>query len=162
MGGTASGSPKYSMVGAGLVGLGGLDAGFGLGGILGGLFGGGSNSGQSSFSDLPSFSTDLPSIGNDRPWHDRAWNDLVNLWDSIFASDDHRSQSPPARRDSSDSRKDAYEKAKRTGGDNEPIHHPNGHNNNTRPHYHPDVPNAQRQTPHQPSSHDHYFYPQGK
>ncbi|MDR2913264.1 MAG: hypothetical protein LBV74_00260, partial [Tannerella sp.] len=96
MGGTASGSPKYSMVGAGLVGLGGLDAGFGLGGILGELFGGGSNSGQSSFNDLPSFSTDLPSIGNDRSWYDRAWNDLVSLWDSFFASDNSAGDKKPS------------------------------------------------------------------
>ena len=47
------------------------------------------------------------------------------------------------------------ERAKRAGHGREPIHHANDPNG---PHYHPDVPNSQRSTPHQPCSHDHYFY----
>ena len=66
-----------------------------------------------------------------------------------------RSSSPPARRIRCRSKKEAYERAKRAGHGREPIHHANDPNG---PHYHPDVPNSQRSTPHQPCSHDHYFY----
>ena len=70
-----------------------------------------------------------------------------------------RNTNPPAIRDRSNTRKEAYEKAKRAGGGKEPRHNPNGHDGDPRPHYHPDVPNAQRVTPHQPTHHDHYYYP---
>jgi hypothetical protein len=78
-------------------------------------------------------------------------------WLIRFAAD--RIPYPPALRNRSSTRKEAYEKAKRAGGGQEPRHDPNGHGDDRRPHFHPDVPNAQRQTPHQPSFHDHYYYP---
>ena len=64
----------------------------------------------------------------------------------------------PSRRDKSNTRKKAYEKAKRASKGKEPIHHPHGHDGNKRPHYHPNVKNPYSKTPHQPNSHDHYYY----
>ena len=69
-----------------------------------------------------------------------------------------RSKYPIGRRKHYTSRKDAKEAAKKAGNGKPPVHHPDGN----KPHYHPDVPNSQRDTPHRPSSHDHYYYPKGK
>ena len=66
---------------------------------------------------------------------------------------------PPAKRDHSTTKKDAYEKAKQAGNGNEPIHHPNEEQD---PHYHPDVQMPKNTTPHSPSPHDHYYYPKGR
>lgn len=71
----------------------------------------------------------------------------------------NRSKNPPARRVEHKSRKEAYERAKRDGRGREPRHDPNGHDGDSRPHYHPDVPHSQRTTPKIPSSHDHHYYP---
>jgi len=74
----------------------------------------------------------------------------------------NRSQYPPARQIKHNSRKEAHEAAKRAGNGREPVHHPNGHDGDPRPHFHPDVPNPQRTTPKIPSSHDHHYYPRGR
>jgi hypothetical protein len=66
-----------------------------------------------------------------------------------------RSPYAPARRDRSNTQKEAYEKAKRAGNGKEPIHHTDGEHG---PHYHPNVPTPKNPTPHVPSPHDHYYY----
>ena len=38
-------------------------------------------------------------------------------------------------------------------------HDPKGHHRNRRSHYHPDVKDKYRKTPHGASMHDHYYYP---
>ena len=63
---------------------------------------------------------------------------------------------PIAKRKTFNTKKEAYEAAKRAGGGKEPRHDPNGHDKvtrnahgkitNTKPHYHP------------AGSHDHYYY----
>ena len=70
-----------------------------------------------------------------------------------------RVNSPIGRRNNYSSRKKAKEAAKRAGGGKNPIHHPKGCHGNPRPHYHPNVKNNYRSTPHGVSSHDHYYYP---
>lgn len=70
-----------------------------------------------------------------------------------------RITSPIGRRNTYNTRKKAYEAAKKAGRGKEPRHDPNGHDNDNRPHFHPNVPNRYRKTPKGPSSHDHYFYP---
>lgn len=74
-----------------------------------------------------------------------------------------RINSPIGRRNNYNSRKRAKEAAKKAakkaGGGKEPIKHPKGFHGNKRPHYHPNVKNNYRLTPHGSSSHDHYFYP---
>ena len=72
-----------------------------------------------------------------------------------------RSPFPPADRDRSRSKKEAREKAEKAGKGADPIHHPNGHPGDPRPHYHPNVPENGKNTPHAPNKHDHYYYPQG-
>ena len=72
---------------------------------------------------------------------------------------DGRITSPIGRRNTYNTRKKAYEAAKRAGGGKEPRHDPNGHDDDNRPHFHPNVPNKFRETPKGVSSHDHYFYP---
>lgn len=70
-----------------------------------------------------------------------------------------RVQSPIGRRNDYNSRKKAKEAAKKAGGGKDPIHHPKGCHGNKNPHYHPNVKNNYRSTPHGVSSHDHYYYP---
>jgi RHS repeat-associated protein len=72
-----------------------------------------------------------------------------------------RSPYPPVIRNHSDTRKDAYEKAKKAGGGKEPISHPNGDKENPLLHFHPNVTDSQKTTPKLPTSHDHYYYPKG-
>ncbi|QUI24760.1 DNRLRE domain-containing protein [Vallitalea pronyensis] len=67
-----------------------------------------------------------------------------------------RSKNPPAKRNYSKSKKDAYQKAKKAGKGKEPIHHPHG---NHGPHYHPDVKTPKHWTPKAPNPHDHFNYP---
>ena len=67
-----------------------------------------------------------------------------------------RSKHRIARRRKYNSRKRAYEAAKRAGKGREPIHHKRP---GERPHYHPNVNNPYSKTPKQPNFHDHYFYP---
>ena len=66
---------------------------------------------------------------------------------------------PIGRRKNYTSRKKAKEAAKKAGGGKEPIHHPKGCHGNEKAHYHPNVKNNYRKTPHGVSSHDHYYYP---
>ena len=61
-----------------------------------------------------------------------------------------------AKRKHFSSRKKAEEAARRAGRGKPPIHNPHGPHG---PHYHPNVPNRVSETPHQPSRHDHYYYP---
>ena len=62
------------------------------------------------------------------------------------------------RRGYYNTRKKAYEDAKRNSDDGkEPIHHPKGPGNK-RGHFHPNVKDAYRKTPHGASYHDHYYY----
>lgn len=61
-----------------------------------------------------------------------------------------RSEHPIGKRDRSNTKKKAYEKAKRAGNGNEPVNHPNDPNG---PHYHPGDGKGK------PLNHDHYFYP---
>jgi len=70
-----------------------------------------------------------------------------------------RSSHPIGRRNTYNSRKKAKEAAKRAGGGKEPVHHPKGCHGNEKAHYHPNVKDTYRETPHGVSSHDHYFYP---
>lgn len=66
-----------------------------------------------------------------------------------------RSEYPPAKRYRFNTRKEAYERAKRAGNGREPIlHYQNG-----APHYHPNVPTGHTHLPHQPTFHDHYYFP---
>ena len=58
------------------------------------------------------------------------------------------------------SKKEAYERAKRAGNGEEPIHHPDG-TNGKHGHYHPNVKQTQKLTPKMVCSHDHYFYAGG-
>jgi hypothetical protein len=74
---------------------------------------------------------------------------------SDSSSSKQRSESPPAKRVTCKSKKDAYQKAKRAGKGKEPRH---DYNDPKGPHYHPNVPNKQRITPKGACSHDHYFY----
>ena len=73
-----------------------------------------------------------------------------------------RNTNPPAKRINNNSRKIARESAKKAGGGKDPIHHPNGHPEDPRPHYHPNVRYLQRITPKMSTQHDHYYYPKGK
>lgn len=75
------------------------------------------------------------------------------------SNSEDRVTSPIGRRNNYNSRKEAREAAKRAGGGKEPIKHPKGSHGNKKAHYHPDVKNKYRLTPHGPSSHDHYYYP---
>jgi hypothetical protein len=61
-----------------------------------------------------------------------------------------------------DSKKDAKERANRAAKGKGVRHDPNGHANNPRPHYHPNVDMPKNPTPKSPSPHDHYYYPKGK
>jgi len=70
-----------------------------------------------------------------------------------------RVRSPIGRRKSYNSKKKAQQAAKKAGGGKNPINHPKGCHGNKRPHYHPNVKNNYRSTPHGVSSHDHYYYP---
>jgi hypothetical protein len=70
-----------------------------------------------------------------------------------------RSKRPIGRRDSFNTKKKAKEAAKKAGKGKEPIHHPKGHHGNKKAHYHPNVKNEYRETPHGVSIHDHYYYP---
>ena len=72
---------------------------------------------------------------------------------------DGRITSPIGRRNTYNTRKKAYEAAKKAGGGKEPRHDPNGHDDDNRAHFHPDVPNKYRRTPKGISKHDHYYYP---
>jgi len=65
---------------------------------------------------------------------------------------------PIGKRYKYDSKKDAYEDAKRNSTKGkEPIHHPHGKNG---PHYHPNVPKPPNpKPPKMPDPHDHYYYP---
>lgn len=67
-----------------------------------------------------------------------------------------RNPNPPAKRVRTNSKKEAYERAKRAGKRKEPIHHPDGKHG---PHYHPDVEMPKNPTPKAPNPHDHYYYP---
>ena len=69
-----------------------------------------------------------------------------------------RSERPIAKRQRYNSKKKAEEAARRAGGGKKPRHDAGGN----APHYHPDVPNEYRTTPHGASSHDHYFYPKNR
>ena len=81
---------------------------------------------------------------------------------STTSNPNRRNPNPPARRVSNNSRKAAKEAAKKAGGGKAPIHHPNGHPGDPRPHYHPNVRYLQRVTPKMSTQHDHYYYPKGK
>ncbi len=70
-----------------------------------------------------------------------------------------RSKYPIARRKYFKTRKEAEEAARRAGRGRKPRHDPHGDAKNPHPHYHPNVSNDQRLTPHQASMHDHYNYP---
>ena len=72
---------------------------------------------------------------------------------------EERSKSPIGRRGSFNTKKKAKEAAKKAGNGKEPIHHPKGHHGNSRPHFHPNVKDKYRTTPHGASIHDHYYYP---
>ena len=60
-----------------------------------------------------------------------------------------RSEHPPAKRDHSNTRKGAYDKAKKAGNGKEPRG-PEDHKNGHGPHYHPDKKGHE---------HDHYYFP---
>ena len=68
-----------------------------------------------------------------------------------------RNTNPIGNRNRYNTRKGAYEAAKRAGRGAEPIHHPDGE---FGPHFHPDVPMPPKgsTTPHGPNPHDHYYY----
>ena len=72
---------------------------------------------------------------------------------------EERSERPIGRRKHFNTKKKAKEAAKKAGGGKEPIHHPKGCHGNSEPHYHPNVKNTYRTTPHGTSTHDHYIYP---
>ena len=99
-------------------------------------------------------------------------NDIINFYDSFYgnifkaakgeSSDENskeRSKFPPAPRIRHDSKKDAYQEAKRRGGGKEPIHHPQGEHG---PHYHPDAKQPENWTPKVPTPHEHHYYPSGR
>ena len=75
------------------------------------------------------------------------------------ANIDGRITSPIGRRNTYNTRKKAYEAAQKAGGGKEPRHDPNGHDDDNRPHFHPNVPKKYRKTPKGVSMHDHYYYP---
>jgi len=64
-----------------------------------------------------------------------------------------RNPNPIGKRNRSNTKKDAYEKAKKAGKGNEPVNHPDGEHG---PHYHPGDENGK------PLNHDHYNYPKGR
>ncbi|KAH0793307.1 RHS repeat-associated core domain-containing protein [Histomonas meleagridis] len=66
----------------------------------------------------------------------------------LLANQKKRSEKPIAKRDYSNTRKEAYEKAKRAGGGKEPRG-PEDHGHG--PHYHPGTKH---------NEHDHYYFPQ--
>ena len=68
-----------------------------------------------------------------------------------------RSDDPPAKRYRFNTRKEAYERAKRAGGGKEPDFH----NDSRGPHYHPNVPKNHNKNnlPHRANMHDHYYFP---
>ena len=70
-----------------------------------------------------------------------------------------RVNEPIARRNTYNTRKKAKEAAQRAGGGKKPRHDPKGNPEDRRPHYHPDVKDRYRKTPHGASMHDHYYYP---
>jgi len=85
----------------------------------------------------------------------------VNGWKSALSAATNaakRSAYRTALRKVFDTKKEAYEAAKRAGAGAEPGHDPGG----PRPHYHPNVPNAQSKTLKQPNYHDHYYYPNSR
>jgi RHS repeat-associated protein len=65
-----------------------------------------------------------------------------------------RSQGRIGYRVNTNSKKEAYQRAKKAGKGAEPIHH----TNHGRSHYHPNVAPGIPKTRKQPYSHDHYFY----
>ena len=71
-------------------------------------------------------------------------------------ADEKHTAKKPAKRIRCNTRKEAYEQAKRAGGGKKPISHKNDKNG---PHFHPDVRNKYSKTPKSASSHDHYYYP---
>lgn len=86
----------------------------------------------------------------------------VDIGSSYISQSKERSDNKIARRINHKSRKAAREAAKRAGKGAKPIHHPNGHAANPKPHYHPDVPMPKTPTPKSPNPHDHHNYPKGK
>jgi RHS repeat-associated protein len=81
----------------------------------------------------------------------KAAREAKELAEKYKKTNGDRSPYRPGRNDRSNTRKDAYEKAKRAGEEMEPKHHPN--ENGRSPHYQPNVPNGH------PLAHDHYIYP---
>ena len=81
--------------------------------------------------------------------------DVFNSRGSGGSNDCERSKNPIAKRYRYNTRKEAYEAAKRAGKGAEPIHHEDGE---FGPHFHPDVRMPAEQTPHAPNPHDHYYY----
>lgn len=69
-----------------------------------------------------------------------------------------RVNKPIARRNYHSTRKKAEEAARRAGGGKKPDHHPKGTKGSDRNHYHPQVKNNYRLTPHGYSYHDHFYY----
>ena len=67
-----------------------------------------------------------------------------------------RNPNPPAKRHRNNSKKKAYERAKRAGKGKEPNHDYDGRYG---PHYHPNVEMPKSPTPKAPNPHDHYYYP---
>lgn len=70
-----------------------------------------------------------------------------------------RVNAPIARRNTYNTRKKAKEAAQRAGGGKKPRHDQKGYNGSKKSHYHPDVNDRYRKTPHGASMHDHYYYP---
>jgi hypothetical protein len=66
-----------------------------------------------------------------------------------------RSEDPIAKRDVSNTRKEAEEKA-RIAGHGKPSRGPEKHNDGKPPHFHPNLPKDN------PKSHDHYYFPKSK
>ena len=74
------------------------------------------------------------------------------------AKTNERSQNPPAKRDVSSTKKEAYQKAKKAGKGEKPRH--DTQHDPQHPHYHPDVSKLRGpRGPKAPSPHDHYYYP---
>ena len=70
-----------------------------------------------------------------------------------------RSVKKPGLRKKYNSKKKAYEAAKKAGGGKEPIKHPKNSHGRNDPHFHPRTKNEYSKTPKMPSMHDHYYYP---
>ena len=71
-------------------------------------------------------------------------------------SDSNAERKIIAKRYRFNTRKQAYESAKRAGGGKEP----DLHRDSRGPHYHPAVKNKHPSTPHDVSKHDHYYFPE--